>query len=116
MVRTADPTARYTIMPISVIYRIIYPNDKIYVGQDVTDCINSFGSADASLIAADLTREQRRSFTITKEILWESSTATKTEVNQKELEFIRSLKANNPAYGYNRWPKWVKFSEESKVI
>jgi hypothetical protein len=30
---------------MKVIYKITYPNGKIYVGQDVTDSINYFGSA-----------------------------------------------------------------------
>ena len=45
---------------LKVIYKITYPNGKIYVGQDVTDCINYFGSASSALIAADFTREQRQ--------------------------------------------------------
>ena len=73
---------------MNVIYKITYPNGKIYVGQDRTDSINYFGSADSDLIAKDFPREQRRRFTITKEILWESETATKAEVAQKEVEFI----------------------------
>jgi len=34
-----------------VVYKITYPNGKIYVGQDVTDCINYFGSASADVVA-----------------------------------------------------------------
>lgn len=90
-----------------VVYKITYPNGKIYVGQDVTDCINYFGSASAALIAADFTREQRRDFTIRKEILWESDTATDQEVTAKEFEFIRLLRSNDPAIGYNRRPRFV---------
>ncbi|HXM04228.1 MAG TPA: hypothetical protein VN939_16580 [Chthoniobacterales bacterium] len=52
-----------------VIYKITYPNGKIYVGQDRTDSINYFGSASSKLIAEDFTREQRRDFTIRKEIV-----------------------------------------------
>jgi hypothetical protein len=55
------------------------------------------------------TREQRRDFTIRREILWESETATPAEVSVKEVEFIRALRANDPAIGYNEWPKWKKF-------
>jgi hypothetical protein len=29
-------------------------------------------------------------------------------VNQKEVEYIIALKSNNPAIGYNQWPKSVK--------
>src|ERR1700730_13843146 len=88
-----------------VIYKISYPNGKIYVGQDRTDSINYFGSASNKLIAKDFTREQRRDFLIRKEILWESETTTPAEVTAKELEFILVLRSNDPAIGYNRWPK-----------
>lgn len=91
--------------PMKVIYKITYPNGKIYVGKDFTDSINYFGSAASALIAKDFTREQRRDFTIRKQILWESETATDSEVNQKEVEFIRELRSNDPAVGYNQWPK-----------
>jgi hypothetical protein len=88
-----------------VIYKITYPNGKIYVGQDRTDSISYFGSASSELIAKDFTREQRRDFAIRKEILWESQTATSAEVTVKEIEFILALKSNDPAIGYNRWPQ-----------
>jgi hypothetical protein len=91
---------------MKVVYKITYPNGKIYIGQDVTDSINYFGSASSELIAQDFTREERRDFTIRKEILWESETASKEEVNQKELEYIRKYESNNPAIGYNQWPKF----------
>lgn len=103
---TTKNTDGVATMSMSVVYKVIYPNGKIYVGQDITDSINYFGSASSALVAADFTREQRRSFTIMKEILWESGTATRAEVNQKELEFILALRANDPSVGYNQWPKW----------
>ena len=87
-----------------VIYKITYPNGKIYVGMDLTDSLNYFGSANSRIIEDDFTREQRRDFTIRKEILWESDTATDAEVRATEVEFIRSLRSNDPAVGYNRWP------------
>lgn len=88
-----------------VIYKITYPNGKIYIGQDRTDDINYFGSADSRLIERDFTREQRRDLTIRKEIIWESEVATATELCQKEVEFIRQHRSNEPAVGYNQWPK-----------
>lgn len=91
---------------MKVIYKITYPNGKIYIGKDLTDSINYFGSADSKLIARDFTREQRRVFIIRKEILWESETATDSEVNQKEIEFIALLRSNAPEIGYNQWPKF----------
>lgn len=93
---------------MKVIYRITYPNGKIYIGKDLTDSINYFGSADSKLIEKDFTREQRRDFTIRREIIWESETASDTEVSQKEVELIRAEKANDPAIGYNRWPKCLR--------
>ncbi|MCK9570544.1 GIY-YIG nuclease family protein [Candidatus Pacearchaeota archaeon] len=90
---------------MKVIYKITYPNGKIYVGKDLTDTINYFGSADSELIEKDFSREQRRDFTIRKEILWESNTASDSEVSAKEVEFIRVLRSNNPDIGYNQWPR-----------
>jgi hypothetical protein len=91
---------------MKVIYRITYPNGKIYIGQDLTDSINYFGSAAHALIAADFTREQRRDFTIRKQILWESESATAADVSRREVEFIKAFRSNDPAVGYNRWPKF----------
>jgi hypothetical protein len=69
-------------------------------------CRGDFGSASSALIVRDFSREQRRSFTVTREILWESEEATPAEVNEKEREFIKALQANNPGIGYNRSPKF----------
>jgi hypothetical protein len=93
---------------MKIIYKVTYPNGKIYIGQDVTNSINYFGSANSALIARDFPPEKRRSFSITREILWESETATAVEVNAKEKELILALESNNPAVGYNRWPKFKK--------
>lgn len=90
---------------VYVVYKITYPNGKIYVGQDRTDSANYFGSADSRLIEQDFTREQLRDFSIRKEILWESATASREELNRKEVELILTLLANDPAVGYNRWPR-----------
>lgn len=91
---------------MKVVYKITYPNGKIYIGKDLTDSINYFGSASNSLIEMDFTREQKRNFTIRKEILWESETATDKEVNRKDIELIRKYRSNNPNIGYNRNPKY----------
>jgi hypothetical protein len=99
-------------MLMKVIYKITYPNGKIYIGKDLTDSITYFGSAHAALIAADFTREQRRDFTVRREILWESETATDGEVAAKEVELIRQHRSNDPRVGYNRWPK---FNEHAAV-
>ena len=84
---------------MKVIYKITYPNGKIYIGKDLTNTLNYFGSAHSEWIEKDFTQEERRDFTIKKEILWESAVATDQEVNQKEVELIRAYLSNNPKIG-----------------
>jgi hypothetical protein len=88
-----------------LIYKITYPNGKIYVGKDLTGTLTYFGSVNSELVEQDFTLEQQADFTIRKQVLWESETADDSEVNKREIEFIRKLGANNPEVGYNRWPK-----------
>ncbi len=90
---------------MKIIYKITYPNGKIYVGKDLTDNINYFGSASSERIAQDFTRQDRRDFTIRRQILWESEDATDAEVSQREVEFIRLFRSNDNTIGYNLWPK-----------
>jgi hypothetical protein len=103
---TTPKQAAASIFQMIIIYKIIYPNGKIYVGQDRTNSINYFGSASNELVGADFTEKQRRSFSVTREVIWESEKATVQEVTAKELHFIRELRSNDPAVGYNRWPKF----------
>lgn len=91
---------------MKVIYKITYPNGKIYIGKDLTNSANYFGSANSELIASDFKPEELKDFLIRKEIIWESETASDEIVNKKEVELIRLYNANNPEFGYNRWPKY----------
>ena len=102
---TAVPQRRKT-RHWKIIYKITYPNDKIYVGSDLTDDISYFGSANLKAIEKDFTRKQRRDFTVRRQILWESATAPDREVRRRENEYIVALKSNDPAIGYNRRPKF----------
>ena len=77
----------------------------MYVGQDRTNTLTYFGSVDSRLIEQDFTPEQRRDFTVRKEILWESETASQSEATRVEVECIRALRANDPEVGYTRWPR-----------
>ncbi|MES2181261.1 MAG: GIY-YIG nuclease family protein, partial [Pseudomonadota bacterium] len=65
---------------MKVIYKITYPNGKIYIGKDLTGTLNYFGSANSTLIEQDFTREQIRDFSIRKEIIWESEIASDVAV------------------------------------
>ncbi len=91
---------------MKIIYKITYPNNKIYIGKDLTNTLNYYGSANSKLLENDFTLDQMRDFTLRKQILWESETATDKEVNQKEVELIKLFNSNDPTIGYNRWPKF----------
>lgn len=91
---------------MKTVYKVTYPNGKIYVGLDLTGSVNYFGSANSAIIEKDFTPAEVRDFTIRREILWESATATPSEVSRMEVEFIRLLRSNDPDIGYNRWPKF----------
>jgi hypothetical protein len=91
---------------MKIVYKVTWPNGKIYVGSDLTDSITYFGSPDKRSIEADFpSREDRRDMTVRREILWESESASDAEVLKKEKEFIIALRANDPAIGYNRSPR-----------
>ncbi|WP_448247233.1 hypothetical protein [Thalassotalea agariperforans] len=87
-----------------VIYRITYPNGKIYIGKDLTDSINYFGSAESKRIAKDFTKAERNDFTIRKEVIFESDDVK--EINAIESKLILEHCSNNPEIGYNQWPKF----------
>jgi hypothetical protein len=88
------------------VYKITYPNGKIYVGMDLTGTILYFGSPSAhEQIAADLRLDGHHlELRIRKDI---SKTATDTEVRQKEIQLIREHRSNDPAVGYNRTPRFA---------
>jgi hypothetical protein len=86
-------------------YKITHPNGKVYIGPDLTDSINYFGSARSKLVAQDFDRDPRRDFTIRKEILFESETATDREISEREIALIRKYRSNEPEIGYNRSPR-----------
>lgn len=91
------------------VYKITYPNGKIYVGSDVTGTLTYFGTPSAKAkeqIVAEHA-DHRLDFTVRKQILWESETATDAEVRAKEVATIRELAANNPTIGYNLTPRWA---------
>lgn len=89
-----------------VIYKITFPNGKIYIGKDIggdRHSLRYFGSWDDKIVAQDFTKEELSSLTIKKDILFEST--DKSEISKKEAEYIREHQSNDPSIGYNRWPK-----------
>ncbi len=86
-----------------VIYKITFPNGKIYVGKDEGEPGHSLrycGSWDNAIIEKDFTKSELQDLTLRKQILFESH--DKLEIRRKESEFIRELKSNEPSIGYNQ--------------
>lgn len=99
------------------VYKITYPTGKIYIGKDLYGSNRYIGSPNPDIVNADfekLTEEQRKDYTIRKQILWESEEATESELSKKEVEMIRKYQANDPKIGYNRWPKFVPNDTDSQ--
>jgi len=94
-----------------VVYKITFPNKKIYVGMDIRmggHSMRYFGSWNNDLVEQDFTNEQLADFTLRKQILFESD--DQAEKRKMEEELIKALGANNPAVGYNRSPKFRRAS------
>lgn len=90
-----------------VVYKITFPNGKIYIGKDIGQhghTIRYFGSWNPDRVERDFSKEELADFTLRREILFESD--DKAEVGRREMELIVKLGANNPAQGYNRLPKF----------
>jgi hypothetical protein len=91
---------------VSSVYKITYPNNLIYIGLDLLDIATYMGSPSVTdQIADDLGPELCRDFTVRKQILWQSATATATEARAMEMAMIREYRSNDPAIGYNRFPR-----------
>ena len=87
-----------------VIYKITYPNGKIYIGKDLTNTLTYFGSVNSEVVSQDFSEEEQRDFTVRKQIIFESESTE--EINKIEAQLIIEHGANNPAIGYNKWPKF----------
>jgi len=91
------------------VYKITYPTGKIYIGKDEIGSYRYMGSPSIEVVNADfakLPEATRRDYTVRKQILWESETATNSELAAKEVEMIRKYQSNDPDVGYNRWPRF----------
>ncbi|GHV91864.1 hypothetical protein AGMMS50268_23670 [Spirochaetia bacterium] len=85
------------------VYKITYPNGKIYIGQDTANYyMTYFGSSDEGLIQKDFSWDQMKDFSVRKQILWSSEDATQDEVTRKEREMILKYESNKPEKGYNQ--------------
>jgi hypothetical protein len=93
---------------MKVIYKITYPNGKIYVGKDSTgDNLRYFGSPNREYLEKDFSWEQQQDITLRKEILFSGDGISETELIKKENELIEKYESNNPEKGYNILPQFV---------
>lgn len=86
-----------------VVYKLTFPNGKIYIGKDIGangHSLRYFGSWFDANVESDFTDKELRDFTLRKEIIFESK--DKAEVSKKESEYILLFKSNDPAIGYNQ--------------
>ena len=86
-----------------VIYKITFPNRKIYIGKDIGSkghSLNYFGSWSNELVEKEFTKDELKNFSLRKEIIFESE--DKNEVSLMEGRFIIEFQSNNPGIGYNQ--------------
>lgn len=86
-----------------VVYKLTFPNGKIYIGKDIGGqghSLRYFGSWDNAVVENDFSKEQLSDFSLRKEIIFESD--NKDEVSKKEYELILSYQSHDPSIGYNR--------------
>lgn len=98
------------------IYLITYPNGKIYIGQDRTNDVNYFGSANGSIIERDFTLEEMDNFTVTKRVLKRFVNVPIQELNTWERKYILEYESNNPSIGYNRYPGVIKVPRKTQFL
>ena len=93
---------------MKVIYKITYPNGKIYIGKDTAgDNLRYFGSPDRDYLEKDFPWEQQQDIMLRKEMLFFSEDISEPELAKKETEFIMKFGSNDPCKGYNILPKFL---------
>ncbi len=98
------------ILPYLYVYKITFPNGKIYVGADwgrkaasnIASYFGSFKASQEQILNEHKEHLEHKNFTITKTILYEAFNQTPAHIRQKEREFIQSLNAKDPSIGYNK--------------
>jgi hypothetical protein len=94
---------------MKVIYKITYPNGKIYIGRDSTgDNLRYFGSPDKEYLENDFSWEQQKDITLRKELLFFDDEISDAELGKMENKYIIEYESNNPDKGYNIIPRYSK--------
>ena len=96
------------------VYKITYPTGKIFIGRDSVGSSKYFETPQMEIIKEDfatLPKHIQMDYTIRKQILFESEDISESELSKKEFQFIRHYRSNDPAIGYNRFPRFKKVSQ-----
>lgn len=103
---------RNTIIPWGCVFKVIFPNGKIYVGSDTamsarSDFFKYFGTPISG--KEDMLNDMESylagvdPYILKKEILYSRENVKIGEILKKEQEYINSLDSKNPSTGYNRY-------------
>jgi hypothetical protein len=93
---------------MKVIYKITYPNGKIYIGKDSTgDNLRYWGSPDREYLEIDFSFENQKDITLRKELLFSDNDISESELLKLKVEFIEKFGSNNPLKGYNIVPNYI---------
>ncbi len=102
---------KYSVIPWGCVFKITFPNGKIYVGSDTAstarlDFFKYFGSPEKA--RSEMLADKNEyitgavAYVLKKEILHSKEDVTVGEILQVEQQFIRTLNAKDPSIGYNR--------------
>lgn len=100
-----------SIIPWGCVFKITFPNEKIYVGSDTAstarqDFFKYFGTPQKA--KNDMLNEMgeylsgANEYIVRKEILHAQVNARVGDILRIEQQFIKALNAKDPAIGYNR--------------
>ena len=102
---------RDSIIPWGCVFKITFPNGKIYVGSDTAstarlDYFKYFGSPQKAkskmLNEMGEYLDGTRTYSLKKEILHAEENVRVGDILQIEQKFIKVLNAKDPRVGYNR--------------
>lgn len=100
-----------SIIPWGCVFKIIFPNGKIYVGSDTAstarlDFFKYFGTPQKAKNEMLSEMEEYlagiKEYVVKKEILYSQENVRVGDILQIEQKFIKSLNAKDPSIGYNR--------------
>lgn len=100
-----------TVIPWGCVFKITFPNGKIYVGSDTatTACLDFFKYFGSPQKARnEMLAEMNEyitgavAYVLKKEILHSKENVTVGEILQVEQQYIRALNTKDPSIGYNR--------------